>query len=338
MSDPTVRFTPGMNPRPVRSGEPMTMLVFDQELVGRLQALQQSGFGIRAEQVIAEHLVKVGQHRAGGRTPREIKEYIWQQMQWGDTGATATTNGDLHSLRRSVRANTEVANPPENFLPQPPGAHGIPGDAAAQGVPGSADPRTAGEHPAQEQQAQEQQAQEHGSGTRPAGAAEATRAPAGAFLAWIPRILLGVSLYQLVRVFVEPGHLPDVSRWEPFRVLGDRALELLRLNPDWSGQAAELTIPVLGLVLAVLLNLFTPSRRGRKLRVWPYVLVIGTWIVLLAVSGVLSFASDTTETVRQGVREQVDQTIEDRKQQLRDALENAVDDQADRGTRDLDGA
>ncbi|MBE1875317.1 YtxH domain-containing protein [Myceligenerans pegani] len=342
MSDPTVRFTPGMNPRPVRSGEPMTTLVFDQELVGRLQALHRGGFSIRAEQVIAEHLAKVGQHRAGGRTPHEIKQYIWQQMQWGDAGMPAAPNGDLHSLRQSVRANTEIIEPPGSIRPQPPapeqsrpsgqfqqpGPHPQHGAPAPAAPPGGVPRGTPGPFPP---------GPSEGPGDR-APEGEPGASVLGEILAWIPRALLALSIYQLVRLIPGFDGMPDVSRWEPFRAIGDGVLGALNLNPDWSDQAANLTIPVLGLVLAALLNYITPLRRGRKLHVWPYMLVIAAWIAVFAVSGVTSFASDATENLRQDIQEQVDRTIEDETQQMQDDVEDAVGDQIDQMTDDASEA
>jgi hypothetical protein len=323
----------------------MTTLVFDQELVGRLQALHRGGFSIRAEQVITEHLAKVGQHRAGGRTPHEIKQYIWQQMQWGDAGAPAAPQGgDLHSLRQSVRANTEVIQPPGTIRPQAPGQQ--------YQQPGQYPP--GGQLPQSGQFPQPGQFQQPGTtpGTPPGGigqsgigqsggdAPESGRGPSvvGEILAWVPRVLLALSVYQLVRLVPGFDVMPDVSRWDPFRTIGDGVLGTLNLNPDWSDQAANLTIPVLGVVLAALLNYIPPLRRGRKLHTWPYVVVIVAWIAVFVVSGVTSFTSGATDNLRQGVQEQiqdqVDKTVEDQKQRAREDVENAVGDQIDQMTDD----
>lgn len=293
MSDPTAPFTPGTHPRPVQPGEPMTSLVFDQELVGRLQALERGGFSNRAEQVIVDHLARIGQYRAGGRTPREIKEYIWSQMQWDDAGVATQPTGDLHSLRRSVRANTEVLHPPESFVPQPPGAtdgrYGAPGPTPPGGATSDDDARD----------------------REPEGSLGGR--VAGEILAWIPRALLLLGVYQLVRLVPGLDRMPDVSRWEPFRVIGDGALGLLSLDPAWSDQAANLTIPALGLVAAGLLNL-TPLRRGRRLAVWPYVLVIAAWAAVFAAGDLGSWLSDATQglqdDVRQGVEDEVSEQVE----------------------------
>lgn len=329
MSDPTVRFTPGMNPRPVQSGEPMTTLVFDQELVGRLQALHRGGFSIRAEQVIAEHLAKVGQHRAGGRTPHEIKEYIWQQMQWGDAGVPAAAHADLHSLRRSVRANTEVVDTAGGLGTAPPTGQYPPHDPRS-GPPQGAYPGPPPDAPPP--------------GPDPDAAGGRVPEPdrgasvAGEILAWVPRALLVLAAYQLLRLARGFGEMPDASQWAPFRAIGDGVLEALNLNPDWSAHAANLTIPVLGLVLAGLLNYIPPLRRDRPLRTWPYVLLIAAWIALFALSGVLSFAEDATDTLRQSVQDEVDQAVEDQTDQVREDVEDAVDEQVGEITDDASGA
>ncbi|GAB4085323.1 hypothetical protein GCM10028784_19530 [Myceligenerans cantabricum] len=307
MSDPTVQFTPGMPPRPVQPGEPMTTLVFDQELVGRLQALLQGGFSNRAEQVIAEHLVKVGRHRAGGRTPREIKEYIWQQMQWGDAGVPAAPHGDLHSLRQSVRANTEVMHPPESYRPQAP--------AQPPTQPGTSPtaPSPAG-GPAD-------RGPEGGSGAR----------VLGGILALVPRALLALSVYQLVRLIPGFEQMPDAAAWGPFHGIGDAVLGVLNLDPDWSDQAANLTIPVLGVVLVTLLNVITPLRRDRRLRAWPYTLVIGAWVAVFAASGLAAFASDTTENLNQSIQDQVDETLDEQVDQLTDDASDAAKEKVEDG-------
>ncbi|GAA1868791.1 hypothetical protein [Myceligenerans crystallogenes] len=340
MSDPTAQFTPGMNPRPVQPGEPMTSLVFDQELVGRLQALERGGFGNRAEQVIVDHLAKIGQYRAGGRTPREIKSYIWSQMQWDDGGVVPTPTGDLHSLRRSVRANTEVidpvatrpgaAGPADPYAPADPyGQDGPYGHSSSHGQhaaalpPGTALPGEPAGGPADG----------HGPGPGPEDDRGGVGGRiAGEILAWIPRALLLLGIYQLVRLVPGFDRMPDVSLWTPFRVLGDGVLGLLNLDPAWSDQAANLTIPALGLLAAGFLNYLTPLRRGRRLAVWPYFLVIVAWVIVFAAGDLGGWLSDVTqgfqEDVRQGVEdevgrqidEQVDKTVEEQKGQLEEQL------------------
>lgn len=146
---------------------------------------------------------------------------------------------------------------------------------------------------------------------------------AGAVLAWIPRILLALSVYQLVRLIPGFDVMPDVSQFPLFRGIGDGVLALLNLNPDWSDQAANLTIPALGIALAGLFN--TIRSLGTSLAIWPYGLAIIAWIVVFAVGGIIGYAQDATENVRQDVQESVDQSIEDAEQDAKDSVEQQVE-------------
>jgi len=145
---------------------------------------------------------------------------------------------------------------------------------------------------------------------------------AGAVLAWIPRILLTLSVYQLVRLIPGFDVMPDVSQFPLFRGIGDGVLGMLNLNPEWSDQAANLTIPALGIALAGLLN--TIRSLNTSLAVWPYGLAIVAWIVVFAVGGIVGYAQDATENVKQDVQDQVDQSIEDAKEDAQESVEQEV--------------
>lgn len=147
-------------------------------------------------------------------------------------------------------------------------------------------------------------------------------AMAGAVLAWIPRVLLALSVYQLVRLIPGFDVMPDVSQFPLFRGIGDGVLGMLNLNPEWSDQAANLTIPVLGIALAGLFN--TIRSLGTSLAIWPYGLAIIAWIVVFAVGGIVGYAQEATENVRQDVQDQVDQSIEDAEQDAKDAVEQEI--------------
>nr|BFF17246.1 hypothetical protein GCM10025730_07670 [Promicromonospora thailandica] len=67
---------------PVQQGEPMTNLVYDQQLMGRLHQVHGDGFDGAATEVISVYLSAVGPQRAGGRAPAEIKDYLWAAMRW----------------------------------------------------------------------------------------------------------------------------------------------------------------------------------------------------------------------------------------------------------------
>ncbi len=145
---------------------------------------------------------------------------------------------------------------------------------------------------------------------------------AGAVLAWIPRVLLALSVYQLVRLVPGFDVMPDVSQFPLFRGIGDGVLGMLNLNPEWSDQAANLTIPVLGIALAGLFN--TIRALNTSLAIWPYGLAIVAWIVVFAVGGIVGYAQDATENVKQDVQDQVDQGIEDAKEDAKNSVEEEI--------------
>jgi hypothetical protein len=148
-------------------------------------------------------------------------------------------------------------------------------------------------------------------------------AAAGAVLAWIPRLLLGLAVYQLVRLVPGFDVMPDVSQFPLFRGIGDGVLGMLNLNPEWSDQAANMTIPVLGIALAGLLNGIRSL--NRSLAVWPYGLAIVAWIVVFAVGGIVGYAQDATENMKQNVQDTVDQEIEDAKQNAKESVEQQLE-------------
>jgi hypothetical protein len=146
---------------------------------------------------------------------------------------------------------------------------------------------------------------------------------AGAVLAWIPRLLLALGVYQLVRLIPGFDVMPDASQLPLFRGIGDGVLGMLNLNPEWSDQAANLTIPVLGILLAGLLN--TIRSLNTSLSIWPYGLAIVAWIVVFAVGGVVGYAQDATENVKQDLQNTVDQEIEDATQDAKESVEQEVE-------------
>lgn len=146
---------------------------------------------------------------------------------------------------------------------------------------------------------------------------------AGAALAWIPRILLALSVYQLVRLIPGFDVMPDVSQFPLFRGIGDGVLGLLNLNPEWSDQAANMTIPALGIALAGLLN--TIRSLGTSIAIWPYGLAVVAWIVVFAVSGIVGYAQEATENIQQDVQNSVDETVEDAKKDAQDSVEQQIE-------------
>ncbi|WP_460888081.1 hypothetical protein [Promicromonospora xylanilytica] len=163
---------------------------------------------------------------------------------------------------------------------------------------------------------------------------------AGAVLAWIPRILLALSVYQLVRLIPGFDVMPDTSQFPLFRGIGDGVLGMLNLNPEWSDQAANLTIPVLGIALAGLFN--TIRSLNTSLAIWPYGLTIVAWIVVFAVGGIVGYAKDATAGVQENVQQSVDDGIEDAKEDARksveDQVQQGVEDATQNATENLEDA
>ncbi|MEU4385911.1 hypothetical protein [Promicromonospora sp. NPDC023805] len=163
---------------------------------------------------------------------------------------------------------------------------------------------------------------------------------AGAVLAWIPRILLALSVYQLVRLIPGFDVMPDVSQFPLFRGIGDGVLGLLNLNPEWSDQAANMTIPALGIALAGLLN--SIRSLGTSLAIWPYGLAVVAWIVVFAVGGIVGYAQEATENIQQDVQNSVDETVENAKKDAQDSveqqIEQGVDDAKQNATDQLEDA
>ncbi|MFI2363855.1 protein kinase [Promicromonospora sp. NPDC019610] len=67
---------------PTRVPEPWHALVYDRALMSVLTEVHADGFDGAAEQVVADHVAEIGAEVAGGRTPAEIKDWIWQAMRW----------------------------------------------------------------------------------------------------------------------------------------------------------------------------------------------------------------------------------------------------------------
>lgn len=163
---------------------------------------------------------------------------------------------------------------------------------------------------------------------------------AGSVLAWIPRILLALSVYQLVRLIPGFDVMPDVSQFPLFRGIGDGVLGLLNLNPEWSDQAANMTIPALGIALAGLLN--TIRSLGTSIAIWPYGLAVVAWIVVFAVGGIVGYAQEATKNIQEDVQNSVDETVEKAKEDAQDSVEEqiqqGVDDAKQNATDQLEDA
>ncbi|PUB21546.1 protein kinase-like protein [Promicromonospora sp. AC04] len=79
-----------------RTPEPWHALVYDRALMSVLAEVHADGFDGAAEQVVADHVAEIGAHVAGGRTPAEIKDWIWEAMRWQ---VTSPADGHSDTLR-----------------------------------------------------------------------------------------------------------------------------------------------------------------------------------------------------------------------------------------------
>ncbi|GAA2233202.1 hypothetical protein GCM10010413_35020 [Promicromonospora sukumoe] len=96
----TKRFRRGLDRSddvtPTRVPEPWHALVYDRALMSVLTEVHADGFDGAAEQVVANHVAEIGAEMAGGRTPAEIKDWIWQAMRWQ---VTTPPDGHADTLR-----------------------------------------------------------------------------------------------------------------------------------------------------------------------------------------------------------------------------------------------
>ena len=148
-------------------------------------------------------------------------------------------------------------------------------------------------------------------------------------LGLIPAVLLGIAVYQLVRLIPGFEVMPDLSRAPLFRALGDWMLVTLNLPLEWADTMANLAIPLLGLVLAGILNavLRIAGKDAGRRRLWPYFLTIGVWVGVLAVQGIVSAVSTAVEDARNDIGTSVEQGIEDQKKNIQDKISGSVDEQ-----------
>ncbi|MDF2807279.1 MAG: hypothetical protein K0S43_2225 [Cellulosimicrobium sp.] len=93
-----------------RPREPWHALVYDATLMSVLAEVHGDGFDGAAAEVIADHVASIGAQVADGRTPAELKDWLWQAMQWQ---AAAPPAGHADTLRgwRAYRRPTHPALP-----------------------------------------------------------------------------------------------------------------------------------------------------------------------------------------------------------------------------------
>ena len=89
-----------------RVTEPWHALVYDRALMSVLAEVHADGFDGAAEQVVADHVAEIGAHVADGRTPAEIKDWIWQAMRWRGAIPRRRPRGHAPRLARVPQPGT----------------------------------------------------------------------------------------------------------------------------------------------------------------------------------------------------------------------------------------
>ncbi|WP_157237402.1 serine/threonine-protein kinase [Promicromonospora sukumoe] len=386
----TVAPTSVLASNPVQPGEPMTNLVYDQQLMGRLHQVHGDGFDGAAEEVISTYLAAVGPQRAGGRAPAAIKDYLWAAMRWAPAftpeGYSDTFDGwaayrQRHGLplpgspttsvpRRQTTGTAQRVTSAQRMAPvaqqqQPtqvapsfrPGAAAAAASARTAPAPAQ-QPGTTGTQPNQrppfqptgpgQPAGQPARPQPTGPVQPPVPAAAASRrddadardardsrkrdsdggggARALATVAgWIPRVLLAIALYQLVRLIPGFDAMPSAAELPFFAALGDIAVATMGLDPEWAPRMAELSIPLLGIVASALVNLVRAVRSRRGGRTWPLWVVVVVWVIVIAVQGVVGYAQQVTQDARDSFEQQREQIQDDLEQGVQDTTEDVRD-------------
>jgi hypothetical protein len=144
-------------------------------------------------------------------------------------------------------------------------------------------------------------------------------------IGWIPRILLAIAVYQLVRLIPGFDAMPSAAGLPLFVALGDIAVYTLGLDPVWAPRMAELSIPLLGIVTSAVVNLFRAVRMRRGGRTWPFWLVVVVWVIVIAVQGVVGYAQQVTQDARVSFEQQREQLQDDLEQGVQDTTEDVRD-------------
>lgn len=362
---------------PVRQGEPLTNLVYDQQLMGRLHQVHGDGFDGAAEEVISTYLSAVGPQRAGGRAPAEIKDYLWAAMRWAPaftpegyrdsyegwvayrqrhglpipdspTALPAPRRQSAHPSQRvaagthqqATQQATQVApafrpGPVPSARPAPAQASGpahAPAHAPAQRPSSLAgtQPSLPPQVPAQPAAPAPRRADRDGQDARDDVGAKGRGSGGGSdvlatVIGWVPRVLLAIALYQLVRLVPGFDVMPSAAGLPLFAALGDLGVAMLSLDPVWAPRMAELSIPLLGIVTSAVVNLFRAVRTRRGGRTWPFWLVVVVWVIVIAVQGVVGYAQQVTENARVSFEQQREQLQDDLEQGVQDTTEDVRD-------------
>ena len=343
---------------PVRQGEPVTNLVYDQQLMGRLHQLHGDGFDGAAEDVISTYLSAVGPQRAGGRAPAEIKDYLWAAMRWAPAfkpeGYADSYEGWVaYRQRRGLPVpGVPTATPPPRRQAGDPTQRRTPAtnQQATQVAPAFRPGPVPGTRPAQATAPVPAQRPTAPAGTQPNAPVQPPVPPAGptprredrdvrdekrresgglgavaTILGWVPRILLALAVYQLVRLVPGFDVMPSAAGLPLFAALGDLAVTLLNLDAVWAPRMAELSVPLLGIVTSAVVNLFRAVRTRRGGRTWPFWLVVVVWVIVIAVQGMVGYAQQATENARESFEQQREQIQDDLEQGVQDTTEDVRD-------------
>ncbi|MEV0952358.1 serine/threonine-protein kinase [Promicromonospora sp. NPDC050249] len=358
---------------PVQQGEPITNLVYDQQLMGRLHQVHGDGFDGAAEEVISTYLAAVGPQRAGGRAPAEIKDYLWAAMRWAPAftpeGYPDTFDGWIAYRQRhglplpgsptaAPPLRRQSARPPQRTAPVPvpvsnqqatqvaPAFRPVPASdtrlapapAQAPAAPARTQPNYPPQAPAQPpaqpagppprrddrgaQDALDARDRRERDAKRDSGGGLGVLA---ALLGWIPRVLLALALYQLVRLVPGFDAMPSAAGLPLFTALGGITVSALSLDPEWLPRMAELSIPLLGIVTSAVVNLFRAVRTRRGGRTWPFWLVVVVWVIVIAVQGVVGYAQQVTQNARDSFEQQREQIQDDLEQGVQDTTQDVRD-------------
>ncbi|MEU4385910.1 serine/threonine-protein kinase [Promicromonospora sp. NPDC023805] len=358
---------------PVQQGEPITNLVYDQQLMGRLHQVHGDGFDGAAEEVISTYLAAVGPQRAGGRAPVEIKDYLWAAMRWAPAftpeGYQDTFDGWIAYRQRhglplpgsptaAPPLRRQSGRPPQRTAPVPvsnqqatqvaPAFRPVPASdtrlapAPAQApaqrpaAPARTQPNLPPQSPARppaqpagppprrdDRGAQDaQDRRDRDAKQRDSGGGLGVLA---ALLGWIPRVLLALALYQLVRLVPGFDVMPSAAGLPLFTALGGITVSALNLDPVWLPRMAELSIPLLGIVTSAVVNLLRAVRTRRGGRTWPFWLVVVLWVIVIAVQGVVGYAQQVTQNARDSFEQQREQIQDDLEQGVQDTTQDVRD-------------
>jgi hypothetical protein len=106
-----------------RAREPWHALVYDATLMSVLSEVHGDGFDGAASEVIADHVASIGAHVADGRTPAELKDWLWQAMQWQAATPPAGHADTLRGWRAYRRPPHVTPGAPDPVVRlAPPGA------------------------------------------------------------------------------------------------------------------------------------------------------------------------------------------------------------------------